>query len=75
MKIEKFWMPGRLCFGIGISSELWHTERSNGSKVINLIHLGFTADFNPHQKPKASMLTLTLIWLTMRIGVVKWKGV
>lgn len=35
MKIERFFYAGKFTIGFGISSELWHIERKNGSKAIN----------------------------------------
>lgn len=73
MKIDKFFYTGKFTIGFGISSELWHIERKNSGKVINFFHFGYTPDLNPQQKFKASLIMLTVLWFTIRLGVIDWE--
>ncbi|HCM4479005.1 TPA: hypothetical protein N3I75_003681 [Salmonella enterica subsp. enterica serovar Java] len=73
MKIERFFYAGKFTIGFGISSELWHIERKNGGKAISFFHLGYTPDLNPQQKFKASLIMLTVLWFTIRLGVIDWE--
>ncbi|HGA5438211.1 TPA: hypothetical protein ACISY6_002222 [Salmonella enterica subsp. enterica serovar Eastbourne] len=73
MKIEKFWYPfGRAVIGFGFSSELWHIERKNGGIFISFFHFGYTPDLNPTVRFKASLVCLTLLWITFRFGFVEF---
>lgn len=69
MTLDKFYFLGKFVFGFGISTELWHTERKSGGKVVHFLHFGYTPDLSPDRALKASLLVLTFIFLTMRIGV------
>ncbi len=71
MKLDKFYFLGKFVFGFGISTELWHTERKSGGKVVHFIHFGYTPDLSPERVFKASLLVLTFIFLTMRIGICR----
>lgn len=73
MTKEKFFYLGKAAIGFGFSSELWHIERANGGRVINFIHVGYTPDLNPNQKFKASLVVLTFLWFTARVGIIAWK--
>ena len=71
MKLDKFYFLGKFVFGFGISTELWDTERKSGGKVVHFLHFGYTPDLSPEREFKASLLVLTFIFLTMRIGICR----
>nr|DAM17077.1 MAG TPA: hypothetical protein [Caudoviricetes sp.] len=71
VKLDKFYFLGKFVFGFGISTELWHTERKSGGKVVHFLHFGYTPDLSPERSFKASLLVLTFIFLTMRIGICR----
>ena len=71
MKLDKFYFLGKFVFGFGISTELWHTERKSGGKVVHFLQFGYTPDLSPERAFKASLLVLTFIFLTMRIGICR----
>ncbi|WP_449555250.1 hypothetical protein [Lelliottia amnigena] len=73
MTFDKYWLIGRLTIGIGVSSELWHTTRKNDSKVINFFHFGYVPDVLPDKRCTSSLLVLTIMWLTMKVGIMKIK--
>ncbi|ENX5856482.1 TPA: hypothetical protein ACUOAH_005062, partial [Salmonella enterica] len=54
-------------------NQIWHIERKNGGKAISFFHFGYTPDLNPQQKFKASLIMLTVLWFTIRLGVIEWE--
>ncbi|HDT5217358.1 TPA: hypothetical protein RCG95_000072 [Enterobacter roggenkampii] len=71
MTFDKYWLIGRLTLGFGVSTELWHTTRKNDSKVVNFIHFGYVPDVLPDKKCTSTLLVLTIMWLTMKIGIMR----
>ncbi len=71
MKLERHFFIGKVLFSFGISTELWHTTRKNDSKVIHLINIGFVPDVLPEKKIKPSIFVVTIMWLTLKVGIMR----
>lgn len=73
MTFDRYWIFGRFTLGLGLSTELWHTTRKNDSRVINFIHLGYVPDVLPEKNRTASIFVITVMWLTMKIGIMRTR--
>lgn len=73
MTIDKWYRIRQLVLGWGLSSELWYVTRENKSRCYHFFHLGFVDDVSPERTVKATVLMLTLLIITVRVGFVRGR--
>lgn len=60
-----------LVFGFGLSKELWYIERKTTGRVYHFIHFGYTSMDSPEKYCRGHVITITILFLTLRFGFIK----